>query len=187
MISIHFVICITYSNQLECNYLRNKTFSEFFTAFLRSTSNFQHFEKKMSLIAHGFPKLRIAKDVVRWISKKPSFRTTFDSQHAKGDQKGFYQISSSVWGKLRCKRSLLAMFQVVGLFVNTLTANGKYSFLNRGIYRNQFKCNYLRNKKLFLNFFLQLWTLALREKCPNADWTLFKQCGPIFFKKGWPS
>ena len=177
MISIHFVICITYSNQLECNYLRKKTFSEFFTAFLRSTSNFQHFEKKMSLIAHGFPKLRIAKDVVRWISKKPSFRTTFDSQHAKGDQKGFYQISSSVWGKLRCKRSLLAMFQVVGLFVNTLTANGKYSFLNRGIYRNQFKCNYLRNKKTFSEFFPTIMNAS-------TTWKVSK-CGLDTFQAVW--
>ena len=38
----------------------------------------------MTLIVHVFPKLRIAKDVVSRMSKKPHFRTPFDSQHVKG-------------------------------------------------------------------------------------------------------
>ena len=40
-----------------------KTFSQFFIAFLESTSNFEHFEKKMSLIAQVFTKLLTPKDV----------------------------------------------------------------------------------------------------------------------------
>ena len=34
-----------------------KTFSEFFSAFLKSTLNFENFQKKMTLIADVFPKL----------------------------------------------------------------------------------------------------------------------------------
>ena len=40
----------------------------------------------MTLIAYVIPKLRIAKDVVSYMSKKSHFRTPLDSQHAKGAQ-----------------------------------------------------------------------------------------------------
>ena len=48
---------------------RQKTFSRFFFffffAFFKSRSNFQHFQKKMTLIANVFTKLPTAKNVVR--------------------------------------------------------------------------------------------------------------------------
>ena len=40
-----------------------KIFSQFFIAFLKSTSNSVYFEKKMSLKAYVFPKLLIPKEV----------------------------------------------------------------------------------------------------------------------------
>ena len=43
-------------------------------------------------------------------------------------------------------------------FVNTLTADDKYSFFIGRIYPNQFKYNYLRNKKkIFSIFILHFW------------------------------
>ena len=36
---------------------KQKTFSEFFYAFLKATLNFEHFQKNMTLIADVFPKL----------------------------------------------------------------------------------------------------------------------------------
>ena len=42
-----------------------KIFSEFFSAFFESALNFQHFQKKMTLIAYVFPKLPTTKDVLR--------------------------------------------------------------------------------------------------------------------------
>ena len=45
--------------------LKQKTFSEFFSAFLKSTLNFEHFQKKMTLIADVFPKLLSPKKVIR--------------------------------------------------------------------------------------------------------------------------
>ena len=36
---------------------KQKTFFEFFSAFLKSTLNFEHFQKKMTLIVDVFPKL----------------------------------------------------------------------------------------------------------------------------------
>ena len=45
---------------------KQKTFSEFFSAFLKSRSNFEHIQKKkMTLIANVFPKLRVSKNPVR--------------------------------------------------------------------------------------------------------------------------
>ena len=43
---------------------KQKTFSHFLRAFLKSTSNFEDFQKEMTLIAYGFPKLQTPKDVV---------------------------------------------------------------------------------------------------------------------------
>ena len=36
---------------------KQKTFSQFFSPFLKSALNFEHFQKKMTLIADVFPKL----------------------------------------------------------------------------------------------------------------------------------
>ena len=44
---------------------KQKTFSQFFSAFLKSTLNFEHFQKKIKLIADVFPKLPFAKKVIR--------------------------------------------------------------------------------------------------------------------------
>ena len=44
---------------------KQKTFSQFFSPFLKSTLNFEHFQKKMTLIADVFPKLPSKKKVVR--------------------------------------------------------------------------------------------------------------------------
>ena len=40
-------------------------FSEFFSLFLKSTLNFEHFQKKMTLIADVFPQLPSPKKVIR--------------------------------------------------------------------------------------------------------------------------
>ena len=63
--------------------LKQKAFSEFFLAFSKSTLNFQHFQKKMTLIADLFMKLRTPKNVARYMSKKSRFKGPFDMQHGK--------------------------------------------------------------------------------------------------------
>ena len=44
---------------------KQKTFSEFFSPFLKSTLNFERFQNKMTLIADVFPKLPSPKKVIR--------------------------------------------------------------------------------------------------------------------------
>ena len=44
---------------------KQKTFSEFFSAFSESALNFEHFQTKMSVIAYVFPELPTTRDVLR--------------------------------------------------------------------------------------------------------------------------
>ena len=44
---------------------KQKTFSDFLTAFLKSTLNFEHFQKKLTLISDVFPKLPSPKQMIR--------------------------------------------------------------------------------------------------------------------------
>ena len=44
---------------------KQNIFSEFFSVFLESALNFEHFQKKMTLIANVFPKLPTTKYVLR--------------------------------------------------------------------------------------------------------------------------
>ena len=44
---------------------KQKTFSEFFFAFLKSIINFKHFKKKMALIADVVPELPAPKNLIR--------------------------------------------------------------------------------------------------------------------------
>ena len=43
---------------------KQKPFSEFFSVFLKSTLNFEHFQKKLTLIADVFPKVPSPKKVI---------------------------------------------------------------------------------------------------------------------------
>ena len=42
-----------------------KIFAEFYPLFFESALNFEHFQKKITLIAYVFPKLLTTKDVLR--------------------------------------------------------------------------------------------------------------------------
>ena len=67
------------------NYLKNE---KLFLSFLFHLSNFQQIlnisQKRKFVIANVFPKLQNVKDLLRALSKKRRFRTSFDSQDVKG-------------------------------------------------------------------------------------------------------
>ena len=44
---------------------KQNVFSQLFDAFFEFALNFEHFQKKMSIIAYVFPKLPTTKDVLR--------------------------------------------------------------------------------------------------------------------------
>ena len=60
---------------------KEKIFSQFFSAFFESALYFEHFQKKMMLIAYVFPKLTTTKNVLRQMSKSSRFREPADRRH----------------------------------------------------------------------------------------------------------
>ena len=62
---------------------KQNTFSEFFSKFLKSSLNFEHFQTKKALIAEVFSKLRTPKNKVRSICEKFRFKQSFGKQHGK--------------------------------------------------------------------------------------------------------
>ena len=60
-----------------------KIFSELFCAFFEFALNFEHFQKKMTLMAYVFPKLPTTKDVLRKMSKNSGLRGPLDRRHGK--------------------------------------------------------------------------------------------------------
>ena len=166
MTSILFVKVTIHGNQFKCHYLRNKkTFLKFLLHFWNLHQIWNIFQQNMTLIGFVFTKLRTAKDMVREMSKNPGFRTPFDSQHAKGSKrllkiarKHFYYNFSWLWEEKR-KISLLEIFEILGLFVNTLTADDEYSLCKSENLPPQLKYNFLTNKKLFPNLLFHFWNL----------------------------
>ena len=62
---------------------KQKTFSKFLSAFLKSPLNFEHFQKKDDLIEDVFPKLASPKKVMTKMCVKSRFRSLFNKKHYK--------------------------------------------------------------------------------------------------------
>ena len=62
---------------------KQNAFSQFFSAFFKYALNFEHFQKKMTLLAYVFPKLPTTKYVLREMSKSSRLREPLDRPHGK--------------------------------------------------------------------------------------------------------
>ena len=65
---------------------KQKTFSEFFSSYLKSSLNLEHFKKRITLIPDILPKLRTPKNMVRSMHKNARFRRAVEKQHGKCPQ-----------------------------------------------------------------------------------------------------
>ena len=84
MTSIPLLVETIECTQFRCIYLKKeKIFSQFFSEFFESALNFEHFQKKMTLIAYVFPKLPTTKNLLRQMSKSSRFREPVDWRHGK--------------------------------------------------------------------------------------------------------
>ena len=113
----------------------------------------------MTLIAYVFPTLRTLKNLIRSMPEKSSFKGSFWKQHGKRAQtllkfasQHLYYIYRSLWRQLTCKRSLLVTCKISRLFPKTLSANGKYSLLNRDNLMPQIHMQVSRKRKTFFQF-----------------------------------
>ena len=64
---------------------KRKIFCKFFFTFSKFRVNFEHFQKKRTVIADVFWKLQTQKNVVTYMSKKSRLRGPFDKYHGKRD------------------------------------------------------------------------------------------------------
>ena len=135
-------------------------FSTSFSAFLKSSWNFEHFLKKVTLITDIFPQLRTQKDLVRSMFKKSNFKGFFNQQHGKCAQtllkcqgQLLWHIYWSLFRQLSYKKSPLVIWKISTLFINTLSAVGKYSLLNRDNLRQTIQMQVSRKHKTFSHFF----------------------------------
>ena len=109
-------------------------FSQYFSQFMESASNFKHLGNKITLVAYIFSLLQAMKCMIRPTSNEPHFIVRFSGQDVKEYQtfvksasQYFYQIFLSLSGKLIWKTTVLVIFEIFRLFVKTLTADDKYS------------------------------------------------------------
>ena len=114
----------------------------------------------MTLIAEVFPNLRSPKNKVRSMSIKSRFKGSFKKQHGKCAQTLFkfacqnlYHIYWSLWRQLTCKKFLLVICKISRLFPNTLSADGKYSLLNRHNLTQPIQMQLSRKQKTVFEFF----------------------------------
>ena len=141
---------------------KQKTFSQFFSSFLKSYLNLESFQKKkkMTLIADVFPKLRTPKNIVISMPKKSSFRGSVKKQHGKCAKTFFkieghllYHIYWSMRRQLCYKKPLLVICKILKLFPNTLSAYGKYSLLHKDNLTQRIKMQLSRKQKTVSQFF----------------------------------
>ena len=119
----------------KCNYFKNEQlFLGFLFHFWNLNEIWNIFRKRKIVIANVNLKLQTVKGLVRPLSKKCRFRTSFDSQHLKRSQtlakciwKHFCHIFSSLCGEMIRKISLLSKFGISWVFVNTVSADNKYA------------------------------------------------------------
>ena len=153
-----------------------KLFLNFLSHFLNLQQIVNILKQTMIVIANVFEKLQTVKNLLRALSKKRRFRTRFESQHVKASQilaiypwQHLYHVFSSYSLKLIWKMSPLVSGETLEVFLNILTAKGKYPVKIVRICNSQFKRNYLKNEKLLLNFLFHIWNLLqiliiLKEK-----------------------
>ena len=117
------------------------------------------FKKKMTLIAEVFPKLRTPKNMVTSMSKKSRFKGSFGKQHGKRAQtllkfawQHLYHIYWSLWRQLTWRKSQLVICKISILFPDTLSANSRYSFLNRDNLTQPIQMQLSQQQKLFSKF-----------------------------------
>ena len=114
----------------------------------------------MTLIAEVFRKLRSPKNKVRWMSTKFRLKGSFKKQPDERAQtllkfawQHLYHIDWLLWRQLNFKKSVLVIWKIARLFPNTLSADGKYSLLNRDNLTQAIQMEVSRKQKYFSNFF----------------------------------
>ena len=88
MTSILFWIVRSYGSLFKWNFLKNEIIClEFLLHLWNLHQTLNIFKERKNVIDNVFPKLQSVKDLLRPLSKRGRFRTSFDRQHIKGSQR----------------------------------------------------------------------------------------------------
>ena len=139
---------------------KHKTFFHFFASFLKSSLNFKHFNKKDDPHRFCISEITDSKSEVRQMCKKCRFRGTNNKQHGqraiillKSASQQFHHIFWSRSRQLSIKKFLWLTCQILGLLVNTLTADDEYPVLNREKLSVPVQMQLSQKEKTFSEFF----------------------------------
>ena len=101
------------------------------------------------------------------------FSKPFRSEHVnesqkllKSAEKYLFHTFSSIWAKLSLKKLFLIRFHILGLLVNTLTANCKYSRKNRENLPLQIQIKLYKKPYTFSGTFFLIFVSAIYIKFP---------------------
>ena len=101
------------------------------------------------------------KDVATETSERSCFRPPFANEGVNGFQTllksarhHYYHLFSSIWGKLSWKKLPSVLYEILRLFINALTADGKYSDSNMQNFPQQFQTPLSQKQKTFSGFFI---------------------------------
>ena len=145
---------------------KEKIFCGFFIPFLKCALNLEHFEKK-----YEHPSLIISEimDCERddyLTSKRSCFRRPYGNQPVNGFQTllksarhHYYPIFPCIWDILSWKKSALVWSEILRLFVNTLTADNKYSRCNVHNFAQQVQTLLSKKRKTFWYFLFHFWNV----------------------------
>ena len=121
------------------------------------------------------------REVVTETSRRACFRTPFGNQRVNGFQTplkvathNYYPFLPWISGKLSSKKTTLLWLKILRLFVNTLTADDKYSCRNMQNFLQQLQTLLSENRKtvswFFVAFLKCAWNAEHFEKkdeCPG--------------------
>ena len=145
---------------------KQKTFSESFFAFLKSTLNFVDFQKKIPSQTMCFRNYGLRKKWFDKCLKTPVSDQTSTSNMVKGPKHicnlddSTFTILIDHWEANWVWKSLFQCYAKFGdcLLTHSLSLTS-ILFLIETISRNQLRYSYLRKKRFFLNFSLHFWNL----------------------------
>ena len=140
----------------------------------------------MALIADVFLKFRTPKHMVRSMPKKSRIRGPVEKQHGESAQtllkfegQLFHHIYWSLGRQLSYKKSLLQIWKMSTLFPHTLSADSKYSLLDRDNLTQRIKMLLYQKQKNFSEFFSSFFKSSLnlenlQKKGDPHRWCLSK-------------
>ena len=145
-------------SQFKCNYLKNeKDFLNFLFHFWKLRLILNILKEKMFVNTNVCPKLQTVKNLVRPLSKKRRFH----SKHVKASQilanslcECFSHVFFSFSAKLLWKMCLVVLGEVLGVFVNTLTTNGKYPVQDCKNFQLPIQMQLSGKRNIFSEFFV---------------------------------